>query len=74
MGTKKGTAVSEDRGSWVVQNMLKAAAWERAKGALREVVALQGCYAPGENTEKCDDVNERVASFIKSIEEDGLHE
>lgn len=59
---------------------LKAAAWERAKGALRELVAIDGSnHDPGDDIHRrekprFEEVEEAVDAFIKSFEEEGLHE
>jgi len=65
---------------------LKGQQWERAKGELRSLVALQGSHNPqwqGCNTrtpysaaqwEKFNDLHARVELFISQVEGEGLHE
>lgn len=67
----------------LTRKMLAAAAWERAKGALRELVVIQGhkrLTAPARSlTEEMvsrggwELLDERVKAFIESIEDDELH-
>lgn len=58
---------------WIVSS-LKAAAWERAKGALNEVVALEGSRHTGEVSDRLLHMGARVEAFTRSFEDDGLHE
>ena len=62
---------------------LKAQQWERAKGELRALVAMQGSYStsggPPDKSEAAEtrrwhDIDKRVEDFIASVENDGLHE
>jgi hypothetical protein len=56
---------------------LKAAAWERAKGELRAVVAIHGAVQsgtpPGEPF-PYEELQRRVEAFITEVEDEGLHE
>lgn len=56
---------------------MKAAQWERAKGELRAMVAIQGSYeasSPEEEPLKWAVLSQHVEDFIKNIEDNGLHE
>lgn len=56
-------------------SMFKAVAWERAKGALREVAAAAGqSRSMDRRHTNYEEINERVESFIKQFEDDGLAE
>jgi hypothetical protein len=63
-------------GPFYIDYALKAQQWERAKGELRALVALQGSYASinEDMAEKNDRLNTAVEMFIQRIEEDGLQE
>ena len=52
----------------------KAIIWEEAKGKLRALVALQGSYTSGENTDKYEKIDIEVEQFINHIENHGLQE
>ena len=58
--------------------MMKAQQWERAKGELRALVAMQGSFTSGggdtHETTRWRELGKRVESFIKSVEDDGLEE
>ena len=58
----------------ITSRMLKAQQWERAKGELRAMVALQGSYLAGENVRRWLLLDNRVERFIKDIEGEGLQE
>lgn len=55
---------------------LKAAQWERAKGELRSLVALQGAYLArrGSTEPRWIQLSKRVEAFIKEIEDEALQE
>jgi hypothetical protein len=55
---------------------MKAMAWERAKGALRECAAAIGAThgAPADEIYKWETFNAKTEDFIKEIENEGLHE
>lgn len=59
-----------------VDDMLKAQQWERTKGELRALVAMQGSYSTGgedaDEYERWKALEERVEAFIREVEEDGL--
>jgi hypothetical protein len=55
-------------------SMFKTSAWERAKGALREVAACAGQSRHGSRHENYDEINDRVETFIRTFEGDGMHE
>lgn len=59
-----------------VDDMLKAQQWERAKGELRALVALQGSYpsTEDERASRWRHLSEAVESFIASVEERALQE
>lgn len=64
-----------------IDSALKAAQWERVKGELRALVAMQGSYSshemPGETSSTMARfvmLDKRVQVFIKDIEDEGLHE
>ncbi len=59
----------------MIPEALKAQQWERAKGELRALVALQGSYSYTANTaDKLEKVEARVEEFIADFEALGLHE
>lgn len=68
----------------VIRSMMTAAAWERAKGALREFVVLNGyrrLTAPAKTLDedhaigdKWQTLYEGTEAFIKSIEKEGYTE
>lgn len=59
-------------------SMLKAQAWEDAKGKLRALAAMQGSYHHGssnpELTKRWEAAEEVVEAFIRDFEAEGLHE
>jgi hypothetical protein len=63
-----------------VQTMMKAAAWENAKGAVRASVALVGSTDVGSVQQDAArraqwaEFHSRCEAFIKDIEKDGLCE
>lgn len=61
-----------------IRNTLKVSAWERAKGALREMVAIDGSatehMTDADGKFPYEHTQERVESFIKQFEEDGFNE
>lgn len=66
-------------GTFLIDTAMKAMQWERAKGELRALVALQGSYSlgrgPGDDTPaKWQRLEEAVNTFIQQIEDDGLQE
>lgn len=68
--------------SFSIDHALKAAQWERAKGELRALVALQGSYSTSDRppfdiapeTDRWTLLSKRVREFIEDIEMKGLHE
>jgi len=50
---------------------MKFMAWERAKGELRSMTHCFWTHNTEDNYEK---LNEAIETFIKSIEDNGLHE
>jgi hypothetical protein len=60
------------------ETAMKMAQWEKAKGELRALVAMQGCYMGGgreaPETQRWLEVERRVESFIKQIEDEALQE
>lgn len=59
-----------------IDEMLKAQQWERAKGELRAMVAMQGSYSSTSEQElsRWQDLRERVENFIDAVEGEGEHE
>lgn len=55
-------------------NMMKASVWEEAKGKLRALVAIQGSYPNGTQTQRWKDIEDLTEEFIRDIEGNGLHE
>jgi hypothetical protein len=61
---------------------MKGQQWERAKGELRALVALQGCYhsatlasqPPSPEQQRLTDAGLAVEAFIKEFEDEGFHE
>jgi hypothetical protein len=57
--------------------MLKSQQWERAKGELRALVAMQGSYkstASRGRSECWQALNDKVNTFIQEVEDDALQE
>jgi hypothetical protein len=60
---------------FLIASAMKAQQWERAKGELRALVAIQGSHqALGGNTERFVALHDSVEAFIKSAEDEGLCE
>lgn len=68
---------------WLLPEAMKQAQWEIAKGHLRALVTMQGSYSsggrfPGEEMSSTErvwrELEARVEAFIKSVEDDSLHE
>lgn len=53
------------------EEWLRAVAWERAKGEMRSIIALQ---AHEDGGERFDQVERHFENFIKETESEGLHE
>ena len=54
---------------------LKAREWEMAKAHLRALAALQASYASDRGRlGRWKDLEDRIAAFIETIEDEGLHE
>lgn len=55
---------------------MKSALWEEAKGKLRALVQVQGCYHDSDphTKERFRKANARVEAFIKEFADDSLHE
>lgn len=71
--------VSED----LLQEAIKVQQWEVAKGHLRALVRIHGSFTSSEDARAAEAaghpvkwrvLNGRIEQFIRSIEEDGLHE
>lgn len=67
--------------NFLVASALKGAQWERTKGELRAMVALQGSYSTGSPpgvvspvTERWQKLSKCVEEFIKIVEDNGLHQ
>ena len=70
---------TDGEGTFLIDAAMKAMQWERAKGELRALVALQGSYSlgrgPGDDTAaKWQKLEKRVNAFIKGVEDDALQE
>lgn len=59
----------QDLKPYVVLNVLRAQAWERAKGELRAVVASYHC-----NAKKHERFDELLREFVDAVERECLHE
>lgn len=57
-----------------LDKMLKSQQREKVKGELRAMVAMQGSYQAGENTERWNRLDTAVENFINEVEENGLDE
>ena len=59
-----------------IDGAMKAVTWERAKCALRELVALQGEYFNMTDDEgaRYELIQARVESFIEDFQGNGFHE
>lgn len=73
-------AVGLDR-NFMLPDALKAQQWEKAKGELRALVALQGSYSSAdrtpvdqEQTERWQALDAAVRNFIQFIEDNALQE
>jgi hypothetical protein len=57
-------------------SIFKAMQWELAKGYLRSLAAIEGAASSGETERpyRFEQVEKRVEGFIKSFEDDALHE
>ena len=63
--------------SYDVADMMKAQQWERCKGELRALVAMQGSYSStddSDRTKRWEELGLRVEQFIEGVEVDALHE
>lgn len=65
---------------FIIEHAMKSQQWERAKGELRALVALQGSYTDPipdqmkKETPRYKRLGDRVEDFIKSIEDEALQE
>lgn len=63
---------------FMLDTALKAAQWERAKGELRALAAMQGSYqsrrSPDGEEPRWLTIERRIEEFIKEFEDEGLHE
>lgn len=65
---------------FILESALKAQQWERAKGELRALVALQGSYTSPlpkhmqKETPRSELLSMRVEAFIAGVEADALDE
>lgn len=58
---------------------MRATQWSKVKGELNTMVAVVGCTTPPRDVgdillAKWEILQQRVDAFIKSVEDDGLHE
>ena len=70
---------TDGEGTFLIDAAMKAMQWERAKGELRALVALQGSYslgrAPGDREPaKWQRLEQAVNAFIEQIEDHALQE
>jgi len=57
------------------RSTMRALSWERAKGALRELVAVKGSVHSGDDkSSSWEELERRIEKFIKTIEDEGLQE
>lgn len=73
------TPETDGDGVFLIDAAMKAQQWERAKGELRALVAIQGSYSlgrnPGDETPaKWQRLETRIEGFIRGIEDDALQE
>lgn len=66
-------------GQFYIDDAMKGVLWEEAKGKLRALVAIQGSYVEdgvpvGRPKQKWEILEERIESFIRDIEDEGLQE
>ena len=55
--------------------LLKAQAWEEAKGKLRAIGVMTGHHAPSDRlTERWERITDAVETFISEFESEGFHE
>lgn len=65
---------------FILEAALKSQQWEKAKGELRALVAIQGSYTSPlpahmqKDTPRWELLSIRVEAFIKSVEDDALQE
>jgi hypothetical protein len=73
-----GNVDAGDGGRFYIDYALKAAQWERAKGELRALIALQGSYASrqvgDDSVPKWERLKNYVEDFIQEVEDQGLQE
>jgi len=73
------TPQTDGEGTFLIDAAMKAMQWERAKGELRALIALQGSYSlgrgPGDETPaKWQRLEAEVNKFIEHIEDNALQE
>jgi hypothetical protein len=73
------TPQTDGEGTFLLDAAMKAQQWERAKGELRALIAIQGSYSlgrgPGDDRPaKWQRLQVRVDEFIQSVEDDALQE
>jgi len=73
------TPQTDGEGTFLIDAAMKAMQWERAKGELRALVALQGSYSlgrgPGDETPaKWQRLEQAIDAFIQQIEDHSLQE
>jgi hypothetical protein len=57
-----------------IRTPLVMAQWERAKGELQALVALQGSYDGGGDAAKYEELKPLVEKFIQDVEDNGYAE
>lgn len=73
------TPKTDGDGVFLIDAAMKAQQWERAKGELRALVAIQGSYSLGrspgdESPAKWQILQKRIEKFIEGVEGDALQE
>lgn len=58
----------------MIDSALKEIEWERAKGHLPALAAIQGSYSGGDQMERYEQVRGAIEKIIKEFEGEGLHE
>ena len=74
-----GKPETDGEGVFLIDAAMKAQQWERAKGELRALIALQGSYSFGRDIgdrreERWVTLEKRVNAFVQDVEDNGLQE
>lgn len=73
------TPQTDGEGTFLIDAAMKSQQWERAKGELRALIAIQGSYSlgrpPGDETPtRWQLLQKEVEKFIAQVEDEALHE